>query len=171
MTSLTTFFDIYEQMREHSLSVATEYTDSERCNTYLVELSEADLLAEFEELFKNISTLKEYRGLIDVITEIKESLTIRVLYVLFQALVSVEERVWATADMYPPVRNIVMSHIDMLLDRYSEFALALENDLVTWTKEKGYFNDPVKYAFITERNAIYSDYIILAGSVINAFAD
>lgn len=171
MTNLTTFFDIYEQMQGHNLSVAAEYTKSEHCNTYLVELSESDLLAEFEELFKNISTLKEYRGLVDVIIDIKESLTIRVLYVLFQALVSVEERVWATADMYPPVRDIVMSHIDMLLDRYSEFALALESDLVAWTKEKGYFSDPAKYAFIAERNAIYSDYIVLAGSVINAFAD
>lgn len=171
MTGLTTFFDVYEQMQEHNLAVNKNYSESEHCNQCLVELSEEELLVEFEALFKNIATLEDYRGLVNVIVELKESLTVRVLRVLFLALISVEERVWASAGMHPPIRDIVMSHIDMLLDGYSDFALALEVNLVKWTKENGYFSDPEKYKFIAERNAIYSDYIILAGSVINAFAD
>ena len=71
--------------------------------------------------------------------------------------------------MNPPIRDIVMSHLDMLLDRYADFALALETELIDWTKKNGYFTDKVAYAFIKQRNEIYADYVVLAGSIINVF--
>ena len=165
MVKLTTFFDVYKQMESEGLEVDTNYAKSENSKKLLVELSDNDILKELDKLFIGISTIENYRILINVITDIKASLTVRVLYALFQALISVEER----AGMHPPIRDIVMSHLDMLLDRYADFALALETELIDWTKKNGYFTDKVAYAFIKQRNEIYADYVVLAGSIINVF--
>lgn len=169
MVKLTTFFDVYKQMESEGLEVDTNYAKSENSKKLLVELSDDDILKELDKLFIGISTIEDYRILINVITDIKASLTVRVLYALFQALISVEERVWASAGMHPPIQDIVISHLDMLLDRYADFALALETELIDWTKKNGYFTDKVAYAFIKQRNEIYADYVVLAGSIINVF--
>lgn len=167
MVKLTTFFDVYKQMKSEGLEVDPNYAKSENSKKLLVELSDEDILKELDKLFIDISTIEDYRILVNVITDIKTSLTVRVLYALFQALISVEERVWASAGMHPPIRDIVMSHLDMLLDRYADFALVLETELIDWTKKNGYFTDKVAYAFIKQRNEIYADYVVLAGSIIN----
>ena len=72
MVKLTTFFDVYKQMESEGLEVDTNYAKSENSKKLLVELSDDDILKELDKLFIGISTIEDYRILINVITDIKE---------------------------------------------------------------------------------------------------
>lgn len=171
MANYTSFFDVYEQLASAGAHVSENYKSSENRDSALIELTDDQILSELNAIFAEISTLADYRILINVISSLENSLTIRILFLIFKALIPVEERVWSSAGMNPPIKEIVMSKLGLLLDKYTEFAYELECELVEWTKQNGYFTDPEKYKFLKERNAIYSDYIILAGRIINAFSD
>lgn len=171
MAVFTSFFDIYEQLADAGAHVDTTYKTRENSSKTLVELSDDNILAELNALFAEISTLEDYRILVNVVKSLEDMLTIRILFLLFKALIPVEERVWHSAGMNPPIRDIVTSRLNLLLDQYTEFAYELESELINWAKENGYFTEPDKYEFLEERNEIYKDYIILAGRIINAFGD
>lgn len=162
MVSYTSFFTLSEELKDNGFEVT---------NPSLVEgteYPEEDLRESLETILSCIQTLKDYRCLVDILVEMRDRITLYFLYIFYQALASVEERVWASAGMHPPVRELIDSNIDLLLDKYAEYVYALEKGLVDWTKENGYFDDPEKYEFIKERNNIYADYSVLAGEIIDA---
>lgn len=167
MTEYTTFFSIYEKMQESDIRVDEMPQDKFE---EIYTMSDEELLAALKDLLKGIQTLDDYQTLVEILDSLAERITLRFLYVFFQALVDVEERIWARAGMHPPIAKIMDEHIDLLLTEYTTFAYELEKALVGWTKETGNFNDPKKYEFIQRRNSIYSNYIIFVGKVIDAFS-
>lgn len=131
------------------------------------EYSETDLLSALEEILKCINTLDDYDKLVDILEEMRDRITLYFLYIFYQALASVEERVWGSAGMHPPIREYVDDNLDLLLEKYDAFVYELEKALVQWSKDKGFFQDPEKYEFIRRRNDIYARYSVLAGEIIS----
>lgn len=129
-------------------------------------LTDEDLLSKLNMLLVCIKTLGDYELLISILQDMKDMLTVRILRIFFEALVPVEQRVWASQGMYPPVADYVDELIDNLLDNYLNFAYGLEERLVNWTKENGFYSDPAKKDFLVRRNKIYAEYIVLAGEFI-----
>lgn len=163
MAQYTNYFTLYNELQDYGFETAAISIREDKV------YSDEDLLASLEEILRCINTLDDYRTLIDILTGMRDQISLRFLYIFFQALGSVEQRVWATEGMTPPVKEIIEKNMDLLLDNYSEFVLRLETELAGWAKTNGYFDDDKTYAFICERNKIYSDYVILAGGIIDAF--
>lgn len=134
----------------------------ESSNVYTDE----QILAELNKLLQCINTLDDYEQLIDIIDSSRAIFSMRFLYIFFQALVEVEKRIWHSAGMDLPIDKIMDTHIDLLLDKYTDFAYSLEKDIVDWTKQNGFFDKPNYYAFIKRRNAIYARYIVIAGEIM-----
>lgn len=162
MVSYTSFFTLSKELENNGFEVKSPTLVEG------TEYPEEDLRATLENILSCVQTLDDYRCLVDILVEMRDRITLYFLYIFYQALASVEERVWASEGMNPPVRELIDSNIDLLLDEYAEYVYILEKGLVDWTKENGFFDDPEKYAFIKERNKIYADYSVLAGEVIDA---
>lgn len=161
MVSYTNYFTLSHELQEVGFSAPTPAL------TEGMNYSEEDLRSALEEILGCINTLDDYSTLVDILNGMKDRITLRFLYIFYQALASVEERVWASAGMHPPIRELVDDHIDLLLDQYTDYILVLEQGLVDWTKENGFFDDPVAYEFILKRNQIFAKYSVLAGEIIN----
>lgn len=162
MAQYTNFFTVYEELQERGLEGATPVLKEE------VSYSEEDLQKSLESTLSCIKTLDDYTILIDVIESLQDQITLRFLYIFFQALGGVEERIWASAGMHPPIRKIIDDNLDLLLDEYTEFVLRLDRDIVAWAKHEGYFEMDDKYEFMKRRNSIYGRYAVIAGKIINA---
>ncbi len=162
MASYTSYFSLYHGLQDTGLKVVTprlkegeSYSDEEQLET-------------LDEILSCINTLDDYDSLITILEEMESQITLRFLYFFFEALSSVEERVWKSAGMEPPVRDLIEDNLDLLLDNYIDFVQIVEGGLIQWTKEQGYFDDEEKYDFIKRRNEIYARYVVLAGKVIDA---
>lgn len=168
MSDETAFFvTISDKLADNGKQLPIDLTDSQLTDeSSMCGLSDEELLAKLNAVLECIKTLEDYEMLISILKDMKDMLTVRILRIFFEALVPVEQRVWATQGMYPPVDKYVDELIDNLLDNYRAFAYGLEQRLIDWTKEMGYFNDPEKKAFLVKRNKIYADYIVLAGEFI-----
>lgn len=160
MVQYTSYFTLSQILQEEGYKAPTPVLKEEK------EYSEEDLRAELERILEPICTLEDYKKLIDIISEMREQITLMFLYVFFLALASVEERVWASVGMKPPVRQFIEENIDLLLDQYLQYAYNLEKSIIDWAKETGNFEDPTKYEFMLERNKIYGEYVTLAGEII-----
>lgn len=159
MTGYSSIFTLQKEMQEVGFNTHIEieptkaYTDEE-------------LLSKLNNLLSCINTLDDYAQLIDIIDSLRSVISLRFLYLFFQALVVVEMRIWHSAGMDIPMDKIMDENIDLLLDEYLKFAYNLESTVVKWTKENGYFYDDEKYAFIRRRNEIYARYIVIAGEIL-----
>lgn len=160
MANYTSVFTLQQEMQHAGF--VTETPMLEESHTYTDE----QILAELNKLLQCINTLDDYEQLINIIDTSRAIFSMRFLYIFFQALVEVEKRIWKAAGIDLPIDKIMDKHIDLLLDKYTEFAYNLEKDIVDWTKENGYFDKPEYYAFIKRRNSIYSRYIIIAGEIM-----
>ncbi len=123
---------------------------------------------DINEVLAPIKTIEDYEMLVGIMESMSHLITARFLTMFFDALVTLEERVWAnSAGKYPPIRNIYDRYSDCLLDNYREFVYNYERDLIDWTKKDGMFYDPKLYKFIQKRNDIYARYVVIADSVLN----
>lgn len=165
MAEGTTFFALYSGLTSNGLTSASE--DKEKDSKKDVSgLTNQEILRILNEMLSDIKTLEDYRYLVDIVTDIADCITPRVLYIFFQALVPVEERIWHSAGMNPPIADFMDDQIDMLLDEYTTFAVKLETSLYEWAVSHGYTEDPDKLNFILKRNEIYQDYIVFAGIIM-----
>lgn len=165
MDENTTFFTLCDNLNKEGVTVAKADITSGK-ETW--EMTDEELLQALNKILSGVNTLDDYKILVTVVSDLADCITMRFLYVFFQALVPVEERIWGNAGMHPPIAKIMDENIDLLLSEYTEFAYNLEAALVGWTKKNGYFSNPEKHAFIARRNEIYGEYITFAGKVINA---
>lgn len=161
MANYTNYFTLSAELNAVGLDAPTPTLQEDK--EYLQE----DLQKELEDILKCIKTLDDYETLVDILESLKDRITLRFLYIFYQALVSVEERVWDAAGMHPPIRKLVEENIDLLLDEYEDFILRLETELVQWSKDTGHFDDDTDYEFLCRRNSIYARYSVLAGEIIN----
>lgn len=164
MADYTNYFSISTALRENGVQSA---------EPHLVETkkySDDELLDQLNNILKDIRDLRGYNTLITIIEDMAEQLSLHFLFIFFQALVVVEERVWASQGMHPPIQEFMEDNIDLLLDQYAEFCLKLEEELIAWTKQNGMFDLPDKHAFITERNAIFAKYVCAAGKAIDVLS-
>lgn len=160
MANYTSVFTLQQEMQHAGFETTTPMLEETR--TYTDE----QILAELNKLLRCINTLDDYEQLINIIDTSRAIFSMRFLFIFFQALVEVEKRIWSAAGMNLPIDAIMDEHIDLLLDQYTEFAYNLEKDIVSWTKDNGFFDKPDFYEFIKRRNAIYSRYIIIAGEIM-----
>lgn len=165
MSNYTSYFDLYESLNDigfhcykPNISEGHKYTDSE-------------LLNELNSILECIQTLDDYDQLIQILKNLASKLTLRFIFIFYQALVDVEVRLFKTVDMTPPIEDFMDQKIDLLLDKYEDFCYEYEKLIVDWSKEKGYDHDPLKWNFIVRRNKIYADYTILAGKIIGVFTE
>lgn len=156
----TGYFVLQKKMQEHNVPCEPMTISEPK------EYEDEQLVTQLNMLLSRITTLDEYSALITILSDMKYMISLRFLSIFFEALVNVEDRVWASAGMHPPIRELYDKYCDYLLDDYCTFVYKLESALVDWTKENGYFDNPEKYEFIERRNKIYADYITLVGEVI-----
>ena len=161
MATYTSFFILSESLAERGIGTKKPELTKKH-------YTEAELLKELSEILLEIKTLEDYRTLIQIIHNIP-GLSLQFLYVFFQALIPVEIRVWNTQGMNPPFQEALEANLHLLLDDYTTFVLNLEEQVTTWAKTNGYFDNDDTYNFILERNKIYADYVTLAGTIIDAF--
>lgn len=157
------FSSLYEALRDKDLVPAMASPVAQNG-----PLSDEDLLNELRQLLAGISTLEQYRTLIETFHAIRSDITLRFLYVMFQALVEVEERVWASQGYHPPLRTIFGRYEDLLLDNYVQFIEAYEREIIAWTKEQGIFDTDDGYHFVDTRNEIYTQYVLIAAEILDA---
>ncbi len=146
-------------------------------------LSDAEILAELNKLLACIKNLDDYEQLIVIMDSLRSSMSLRFMFIFFEAMVFVEIRVWGSAGMRIPMEEIMDHNIDMLADEYRQFTKLvdddstswdvkggffynLEKEIIEWTKKMGYFYDPQKFAFIKRRNGIYANYIVRTSTLI-----
>lgn len=144
-------------------------------------LTDAEILAELNKLFACINNIDDYEQLISLMDTLRSSMSLRFMFLFFEALVPVEIRVWGSAGMDIPMEEIMEHNIDLLSDEYKHFTKLIDDDnatwdvkggffynlekeIVGWTKKMGYFYDQEKYQFIKRRNNIYATYIVRASS-------
>lgn len=161
------FSSLHSAIESSDLGIRTEPVTTPVKDVY----SDEELLDELRKLFSHINTLEKYKELVRIFYEIRESITLRFLYLVFEALVEVEERVWGNSGYHPPLQDIYDKYNYLLLDNYDEFVYNYEKEIIAWTKKEGIFDDDTGYDFINQRNAIYTDYVTLAGEILNADFD
>lgn len=159
MTGYSSIFTLQKEMQAIGFDTHTEIEPSKA-------YTDKELLDELNKILSCINTLEDYAQLIDIIDKLRSVISLRFLYLFFQALVVVEMRIWHSAGMDIPMDKIMDQNIDLLLDEYLKFAYNLESAVVDWTKANGYFDDDKKYSFIKRRNEIYARYIVIAGEIL-----
>lgn len=165
MSNYTSYFKLYESL--HDVGLHCEKPTISENKKY----TDAELLAELDKLLSCINTLDDYDQLIDILNGLAGRLSLRFIFIFYQALVTVEERLFATVDMHPPISEFMQQKIDLLLERYSNFCYEYEKLIVEWARQNQYDKDTAKWNFIVRRNEIYTRYTILAGNIIGVFAE
>lgn len=156
----TTYFNLHDAV----VSITPEAKPLHMTETKVY--TDDELLQQLNEMFEGISNITEYEQLIDILKNMKSRITLRFLYILFEALAVVEVRVWASEGMEIPILDIFYDAQEYLLDECEAFIYNYEKSIIDWTKENGYFNDDEKYKFIHRRNQIYSEYAMIARDVL-----
>ena len=183
MVEATSIFGSFARgLQEKGLNPVEQELDTQKV------LSDAEIIDRLNKLFECIKTLDDYEQLIIIMDSLRSSMSLRFMFLFFEALVFVEIRIWGNAGMEIPMEEIMDHNIDLLSDEYKQFTRLVDDDETVWdikggffynlekeiidyTKEKGYFYDPEKYAFIKRRNSIYANYIVRASSIISAKSD
>lgn len=165
VSNYTSYFDLYESLNDVGLHCDKPNITEEK------HYSDAELLAELNSLLECIQTLDDYTQLVQILRNLANKLTLRFIFIFYQALVTVEIRLFKTVDMYPPMEDFMDQKIDLLLDRYEDFCYEYEKLIVDWARQNHYDTDPVKWDFIVKRNKIYADYSVLAGTIIGVFSE
>ena len=160
MTTLTSFFVLSDTLEQHGIESIKPVQTKQK-------YTEEELLAELNDILSGINTLDDNQTLINILQDIP-GISLRFLYVFFQALVPVEMRIWKTAGMEPPFEKALDENLHLLLDDYVTFVLNLESTITTWARSNGFFDNDITYAFIKRRNEIYAAYVTFVGKVINA---
>lgn len=160
LANYTSVFTLQQEMQNAGFEAATPAFESTKVYT------DEQILDELNKLLLCINTLDDYEELINIIDKLRAIFSMRFLYIFFKALVQVEKRIWNAAGMPLPIDRIMDTHIDLLLEKYTDFAYNLEKDIVAWTKENGFFDKPEYYSFIKRRNTIYARYIVIAGEIM-----
>lgn len=164
MSNYTSYFDLYKSLNNKglhcdppSMQESKKYTDDE-------------ILAELNKILSCIKTLDDYEMLIRILNGLADRLTLRFIFIFYQALVEVEVRLFETVGLHPPIQDFVDQKIDLLLSGYGDFCYAYEKLIMDWACQEGWDKDPVKWEFLVRRNQIYADYTILAGKIIGALS-
>lgn len=111
------------------------------------------------ELLEDINSLEDYKTLIDLLPQVRSSITLRFADLFFEFLCSVEDKLWVKYIGDKPDFHLFYSnHIDLLFEDIYGFVYEYEKDIVDWTKDKGYFYEESKYQFIHQRNLIYAQF-------------
>lgn len=131
-------------------------------------LSTANLRKELELILAGIDNLEKYAELLDILVGLKDYLTLRIINVLYDVIVDVEERVWGNIVPNPPFRPLYTRHKSKILRDYPSFAYNYEKDFIEWCKIYGYLDNPDIFSKLKYRNDIYRNYVITVGEIVGA---